>query len=503
MADLESLLELASILEQQTDFKEVLRLVAQKSASLMEAETALVMMINPSTRETVKTIYREDKGAEDKRHQFVHTYFSGWVIDNRQAFFSGDIHEDGRFNRDVLKDLSLKSVMCAPLTAEGMITGSLLLLNRLDGGAFTKNDFDFLKNFTSVVSPFLRNIQKIQQYFTPVIPQATLLKKYEAHGLIGKSKAFMDLLVTVEAAARCDVRVLLEGASGTGKELIAKAIHQYSSRMQKKFIAIDCGAIPVNLIESELFGHVKGAFTGAAAPRRGLMEEAHGGTLFMDEITNLPLEMQAKLLRVLQEGEIRPVGSNETRKVDARIIAASSTSLRQLVAAGKFREDLFYRLYVYPIPVPSLADRRDDIPLLADYFLKDFSRKQRRNIEAFHEELAEFLKCREWPGNVRELENFVERLVALAPADTKVLDRNVLPEEFRIECEKMKIPGKQGVFQKPLKNLLLDYEKQVIQKILDECDGNQSKAARILKISEHTMRYKMDRLKIVKSPDEE
>ena len=503
MADLESLLELASILEQQNDFQEVLRLTTQKAATLMEAETALIMMINPSTRETIKTIFREERGTNNKRYQFVHTYFSGWVLENRQAFVSEDIQNDSRFNKDILKGLPLKSVMCVPLIAEGMITGSLLLLNKVSDRMFSKSDFEYLKKFASVVSPFLRNIQKIQQYFTDKIPESTLLKKYEAYGLIGKSKAFIELLTTVEASSKCDVRVLLEGGSGTGKELIAKAIHQCSSRMQNKFIAVDCGAIPANLIESELFGHVKGAFTGAAAPRKGLIEEANGGTLFMDEITNLPLELQVKLLRMLQEGEIRPLGSNESRKVDVRIIAASSTSLRPLVTAGKFREDLFYRLYVYPIPIPSLANRREDISILSNYFLKIISQKQKKNAEIFHDELLEFLKLRDWPGNIRELENFVERLVTLAPHDAEVLDRNLLPEEFRRESENMKPAPEKIVSNGHLKKVLSDYEKQVIQQVLIDCDWNQSKAARILNISEHSMRYKIAKLKIVKPPNDD
>jgi len=501
MADLESLLELASILEQQNDFQEVLRLVTQKAASLMEAETALVMMINPSTRETVKTIYREDRAPDNKRYQFVHTYFSGWVLENRQAFLSEDIQNDNRFNRDILRNLPLKSVMCVSLMAEGIITGSLLLLNKVNEREFSKSDFEYLKKFASVVSPFLRNIQKIQQYFTTKIPEGTLIKKYEAHGLIGKSKSFIDLLTTIEASSKCDVRVLLEGGSGTGKELIAKAIHQCSSRVQNKFIAVDCGAIPSNLIESELFGHIKGAFTGAAVPRKGLLEEANGGTLFMDEITNLPLELQVKLLRMLQEGEIRPLGSNESRKVDVRIIAASSASLRTLVAAGKFREDLFYRLYVYPISIPPLADRKEDIPILANYFLKNYSLKQHKAVEIFHEELLELLKLRDWPGNIRELENFIERLVTLAPQDAKVLDRNLLPEEFRKESEKIKTSEEKIVSKGPLKKMLSNYEKHVIQQVLIDCDWNQSKAARILNISEHAMRYKIDKLKIEKPPE--
>jgi Nif-specific regulatory protein len=501
MTNLDSLLELASILEQQNDFQEVLRLTTQKAASLMEAETALVMMINPSTRETVKTIYREDRGTDNKSYQFIHTYFSGWVFDNRQGFLAENIQTDTRFNNDILKGLPLKSVTCVPLMAEGMITGSLLLLNKVKEREFSKSDFEYLKKFSSVVSPFLRNTQKIQQYFTAKIPESTLLKKYEAHGLIGKSKAFIELLTTIEASSKCDVRVLLEGGSGTGKELIAKAIHQCSPRMQNKFIAVDCGAIPANLIESELFGHIKGAFTGAAIHRKGLLEEANGGTLFMDEITNLPLELQVKLLRMLQEGEIRPLGSNESRKVDVRIIAASSASLRPLVTAGKFREDLFYRLYIYPIPIPSLADRREDIPILANYFLKNISRKQNKNTEVFHEELLEFLKLRDWPGNIRELENFIERLVTLAPQDAKVLDRNLLPAEFRRENEKIKTSEEKNVSKGPLKKVLSDYEKQVIQKVLTDCDWNQSKAARILNISEHAIRYKIEKLKIEKPPD--
>jgi transcriptional regulator with GAF, ATPase, and Fis domain len=498
MADLESLLELASILDQQNDFQEVLRLVAQKAAALLEAETALVMMINPSTRETVKTIFEERQGVEIGRYPFVHTYFSGWVIDNGEGFFSGNVRKDDRFNQDVLKDLPLKSVMCAPLLAEGVVTGSLLLINRPDGGEFARNDLDFLRSFASIVSPFLRNIQKIRQYFIPSIPPSTLLKKYGALGLVGRSGAFIDLLTTIEAAAKCDVRVLLEGESGTGKELVARAIHQSGSRMQRKFIAVDCGAIPANLIESELFGHVRGAFTGAAVSRKGLFEEAAGGTIFMDEITNLPLDMQSKLLRVLQEGEIRPVGGNETRTVDVRIIAASSAPLRKRTAAGQFREDLFYRLYVYPVPVPSLSDRREDIPLLAGHFLKHFARMQNKNIDAFHEKLLEFFKRRDWPGNVRELENFVERLVTLAPPDARVLDRTALPEEFMDEYSKMKPWGKRSYGRRPLKDLLSDYEKRVLREVLDECGGNQSNAARILKISEHSMRYKMQKLKIAK-----
>lgn len=499
----ELLIELASVLEKQNDFQEVLRLVTQKAANLLEAESALIMMINPSTRETVKTIYREERKVDTNQYQFIHTYFCGWVIDNGNGFISEDVEKDSRFNKNLFKDNSLKSVMCVPLIAEGIIAGSLLLINKNNNGEFSKNDFKYLKNFATVVSPFLRNVHKIQQYFAAPITKSGLLKKYEELGLLGRSKEFIEMLTAIEAAAKCDVRVMLEGETGTGKELIAKAIHHCSSRSVNKFIAIDCGAIPANLIESELFGHIKGAFTGATTSRTGLMEEANGGILFIDEIANLPLELQAKLLRVLQEGEIRPLGSNETKKIDVRIIAASSSSLRNLIENKQFREDLFYRLYVYPISVPSLDERKDDIPLLANHFLKKISLNQNKKAEAFSEELLDFLKCREWHGNIRELENFVERLVTLAPAEIKVLDQKILPAEFKNEFHEMKTASSKHIFNKPLKEILADNEREVIEKVLNDCDWNQSKAARILEISEPSMRYKIKKFKIEKSSDTE
>ena len=337
---LESLIELASVLAKQNDFQETLRLVTEKASGLLKAETTLIMMINPRTRETVKTLYKDVEEDENKPYQFVHGYLSGWTIANNSGFLSENIREDSRFNKELFKDINLQSVMCVPFTVEGVVIGTLLLLNKFEKYIFTESDFSFLEKFIAIVSPYLRDVQKIQQYFTAPLSQETLLKKYEAHGLFGKSKKFIQLLQTIESAARCDVRVLLDGQSGTGKELIAKAIHHCSSRNSQKFVAIDCGAIPANLIESELFGHIKGAFTGANFSRKGLLEEANGGTFFMDEINNLPMELQAKLLRFLQENEIRPIGSNETIKVDVRIVAASSiiseTNSRRAEIPGGF-----------------------------------------------------------------------------------------------------------------------------------------------------------------------
>jgi len=495
---LERLLELAEMLGQQSNFDEILRVVTQQAASLLHAETALMMMINPQTHQTVKTVFKEGQETQPHRYHAVHTQVCGWVIKNHRAFLSPNIKEDSRFRKDRFKVLSIKSVMCVPLRIEGVIIGSILLLNKDRGDQFGENDLAYLEKLAAIAAPFLRNVQKIQEYFAAPLPEAALLAKYEPLGLLGKSKKFIELLQAVEAAALCDVRVLLEGQSGTGKELIARAIHQLSARHDSPFVAIDCGAIPANLLESELFGHVKGAFTGATGDRKGLLEEAHQGTLFMDEIANLPLEMQTKLLRVLQEGEMRPLGNNKARKIDIRIVAASSASLRQMVDSRQFREDLYYRLHVYPISVPALDERREDIPLLANHFLKKFAREQKKPAQSFHERLLDFMQQRRWEGNIRELENFVERLVTLATPAMTILDYGILPPDYQKDFKKFKASPSAQTIRQSLHESLTEHEEQLIRQALVENDWNQSQAARALKISEPNLRYRMNKLGITK-----
>ena len=246
--------------------------------------------------------------------------------------------------------------------------------------------------------------------------------------IIGQSpnmKAIFDMIQTV---APQNSRVLITGESGTGKELVARAIHENSARAQTPFITINCGAFPETLLESELFGYMKGAFTGANENRRGLFQAAHGGTLFMDEIGNMNLAMQVKLYRVLQEGKVRPLGSNEELDVDVRVIAATNKDLEKAIAAGEFREDLFYRLSVIPIHVPSLRERREDIPLLARHFLEQFRKSMEKPIQGISPEAMGLLESYDWPGNVRELENTIERAVALETAAWKYA--RVLPDRM-------------------------------------------------------------------------
>jgi two-component system response regulator HydG len=237
---------------------------------------------------------------------------------------------------------------------------------------------------------------------------------YSFHNLVGKSAPMKDVYQLLEQAAKLEITVLLNGETGTGKELAARAIHYHSARKERRFVPVNCGALPSELVESELFGHARGAFTGAIGAKPGLFEEAEGGTIFLDEIGELPLSVQVKLNRVLQEKEIRRVGDNRPTEVDVRVIAATHRDLKAEVAAGRFREDLFYRVNVFPVVLPALRDRREDIPLLATHFLEKHAGALRKDLSGFETDALRALTGYPWPGNVRELENAVERAVAVA-----------------------------------------------------------------------------------------
>ncbi len=485
------LTELAELLAEQNSFQEILRLVTQKGTDLCQAETALILLANPQTQETVKTIFKDGQMMEADHYRMVHISVGGWVLKHQKSLLSANLKKDDRFDSTQFVDLPVKSVLAAPLKTEGTIIGTLLLINKNQDEVFDNTDINIINKLAAITAPYLRNIQKLKTYFQSSITDAALQTKYEALGLLGKSQKFIELLQSMEAASRSEVRVLLQGQTGTGKERIARAIHHFSNRADQKLLAIDCGAIPENLIESELFGHTKGAFTGATSDRKGLFEAANGGILFMDEISNLPLAMQAKLMRVLQEGEVRPLGSNVTRSVDVRVICATSQSLKELVKSGEFREDLFYRLHVYPIYVPSLSDRREDIGLLANHFLNRFSRQQKKRARGFSATLVAFMKQREW-------ENFVERMLTIAPIESLAIDPGMIPSDLKMEYDDFIKNSGIGKTVYSLTEQLEEYEKQILTNALLQCDWNKSKAARLLKVSESNIRFRMSKLNIEK-----
>jgi two-component system response regulator PilR (NtrC family) len=306
-----------------------------------------------------------------------------------------------------------------------------------------------------------------------------------------KMRAIFDLIQTVAPQTS---RVLITGESGTGKELVARAIHENSLRAQAPFITINCGAFPESLLESELFGYMKGAFTGANENRRGLFQAADGGTLFMDEIGNMSLTMQVRLYRVLQEGKVRPVGSTEETDVDVRIIAATNKDFDKEIAEGRFREDLYYRLSVIPIQVPSLHERREDIPLLARHFLERFRKTMEKPIEGISPEAMSKLESYDWPGNVRELENTMERAVALETGTQ--ISLRVLPDRVAGNAPPSALLSSTGEGGQEFPESGVDFEceiarteKQYLQAALEKSDGVRTRAADLLKISYRSFRH--------------
>ena len=320
----------------------------------------------------------------------------------------------------------------------------------------------------------------------------TLYERYSFHNIVGKGAGMKNVFDLISQTAPRRSTILIQGESGTGKELVAKAIHAYSDRAGEPFIALNCGNIPSELLESELFGHVRGAFTGATSTKRGLFEAANGGTLFLDEVTTISLEIQSKLLRVIQEKEFRRLGGLENIKVDVRIIAASNSDLYAAVQQRTFRDDLYYRLNVIAIKIPPLRERPEDIPLLTEHFIKKYSEENRRNNFEVDPAAMKILMDYQWPGNVRELENVIERAVVLAPGSRVTSD--LFPNNIS-----MPPPEASFLFnQEPisLKEKVGRYEKKLILAALEKTNWNQKKAAQLLSINATTLSEKLKRLNI-------
>jgi two-component system response regulator AtoC len=306
-----------------------------------------------------------------------------------------------------------------------------------------------------------------------------LLDKYQFKNVIGRTPQMFEVYKTIAKVADTNSTILLYGERGTGKEMVARSVHYNSQRSDRPFVPVDCASLAETLIESELFGHIRGAFTGALATKKGLFEEADGGTVFLDEISNLSPSMQAKLLRFLQEHEIKRVGGMESIKVDVRVIAATNHELEPLVKSGSFREDLFDRLNVVTIALPPLRERKEDISLLATHFLQRFSEENHKNISHISPEALEVLTRYSWPGNVRELEHTIERAVILS------IHPIILPEDLP---SKILEEGKGAIFPLPEKPLSLkEIERQYVLKVLEEVKGNKKKAAEILGIDRTTL----------------
>ncbi len=312
--------------------------------------------------------------------------------------------------------------------------------------------------------------------------------RYSFENIVGKSRKMQELFAVIEKVADYKTTVLITGPSGTGKEMIARAIHFKGVRAPKPLVAVNCGGIPENLLESELFGHIKGAFTDAVKSKKGLFLEADGGTLFLDEVGEMPVSLQVKLLRALQEGEIRPVGENRTIKVDVRIIAATTKNLAKEVEKGTFREDLYYRLNVIHLEVPPLRERPEDIPLLIEHFISKHNKRLGMGIKGISRRAMKTLQAYSWPGNVRQLENVIERAMVMSSGD--VLEVEDLPDEIARSKDQRPMSGLPDKLYS-IKEATRWLEKELIVKALKKTGGNRTRAAKLLDISHPALLYKM------------
>ncbi|HRI54785.1 MAG TPA: sigma 54-interacting transcriptional regulator, partial [Pseudomonadota bacterium] len=388
----------------------------------------------------------------------------------------------------------IQSIIGVPLWDGEEIRGVIQCDNRASAAMFRERDLEALLLLAGQAALAIENarlLQRLRLAQEQLRVENRYLKsrdeKRRAIEPIGQSTAMRDVLRQVHKVTDTRATVCIEGETGTGKELIASLIHYQSGRRDKLFVAQNCAAVPETLLESELFGHKKGAFTGADTDKKGLFEVADGGTLFLDEIGEMSLGLQAKLLRVLQEGEVRPIGATQTRKVDVRIICATNRSLEKEVAEGRFRQDLYYRLKVYPIRLPPLRERREDIQALAEHFLRKYSSEMKKAVSGFTPETLAQLSGYNWPGNVRELENEVHRLVIQAEPETFITPELLAPRMRQAEGMLDRIAPAKG----PLKDMMEEVERFLLIQALREHNGNKTRTAETLGITREGLHKKL------------
>ena len=445
----------------------------------------------------------------NSRHVYLRLPLAGsgteHVATTRQPYVCQDLLKEQRFAEDALLiEDGVRSTVRVPLAVRDRLIGSLVFACAVPG-AFGEAKVDLLMAVSGPVAAAVANAlayAEIAQLKSQLEKENLVLREERDERnfndeIVGDSRALRRLLAQINKVAATDTTVLISGETGTGKELVARALHRHSLRTNRAFVAVNCAALPANLIASELFGHEKGAFTGAMTRRLGRFELANGGTLFLDEAGDLPPEVQVALLRVLQEGELQRVGGNETHSVDVRVVAATNRNLPADVEAGRFRSDLYYRLAVFPLHVPALRERREDIPLLVEYFAARIGPRLGKRFRAVARESMERLKAYDWPGNVRELQNVVERAAILSEGDTLRVDQPLLPSTKVGEAPVIA----QVVTDQPAEGALRRQERRQIEEALAACGGKvagPSGAAARLGLPASTLESKIRRLGIDK-----
>ena len=483
---LDTLIEINSLINSNyTNLNGLLTRIVESAMRLTSGQASSLLLLDSESNRLFFEVALGTKGPQVKRFSLnLGEGIAGWVAEHARSLVVNDVQADERFHADISKQIGFptQSILAVPMLLRDECVGVIEIINRSDGGIFGDDDLQWLEVFATQAAIAVQNARSYEaaQLEIGSLRRAVSDRQRQSgcHEIVGRSEAIKQKLEVTRRAATTDSSVLLLGESGVGKELFAEQIHLHSERSAQPFIRVNCAAIPEGLLESELFGHVKGAFTDASADRRGKFELADGGTILLDEVGEIPLTVQPKLLRVLQERVVEPVGGSERRQVDVRIVAATNRDIEREVREGRFRSDLYYRLNVLPIFIPPLRERRDDIEVLAEHALQRFRDETKKQITGFTPAALTALRKHSWPGNVRELENAVERAVVICQGETVDESDLVLGTGQRggDEAHSAAYEGR------PLREAMRLFKKRFITRALEAHGWRQTQTAQTLGI---------------------
>ncbi len=496
--EVELLSDISKALAESLDLEETLTSILKSLDTHLKLRRGTITLLDPETETiNVKLAHGLSKRSQSMASYKVGEGITGLVVQSGKEIVVPDISKDPRFlhkTRSRKQEKGKKiAFFCVPIKLEGKTIGALSVDKRAD----PKNDFDANVRLLNVIATMVAQAVKLNKLVESDRKQLTeenvrlrreLKTQFNIDNMVGRSNAMKEVYRLIEQVSNSNATVLLRGESGTGKDLVAHAIHYNSLRADKPFVKVNCTALPDTLLESELFGHEKGAFTGATERKLGRFERAHGGTIFLDEIGDFSLNLQVKLLRVIQFKEFERVGGLETIKTNVRIVVATHKNLEEQIKEGLFREDLYYRINVFPIYMPPLRDRKDDIMLLADHFLEKIAAENNKDISRISTPAIDMLTRYHWPGNIRELENCIERAVLLCNDD--VIRSEHLPPSLQM----IKKDG--SVAKRSLTEIIENKERELIIDALKKFDGKQRKTAKELGISERILGYKIKKYNI-------
>ena len=504
--DLQLLYDVSTSIHAIKDYDEMLRVVLHKIKEVFRIEGASLALHEPEQKKFffIQTVEMQQGGGDkdiEKMHFPDHLGVAGWVLKNNEPVLIPDTSKDDRVFKDFSLDKKLptRSMICVPLRTPKAIIGVLYAINKLDG-IFDAKDSRLLEILSVTLAMAVENAKNygmLKRYANSLEEQNRRLmsevqQRFEVQGLIASSNSMRKLFSLMDKVIGVTSTILIQGETGTGKELIAKVIHYNGPLKDRPFVAENCGALSETLLESELFGHVKGAFTGAISDKKGIFEMADGGTVLLDEIGEMPPAMQVKLLRVLQEGQFRPVGASHYINVNVRIIACTNRNLKAEMGKGNFREDLYYRVNVFPLTIPPLRERKEDIPHLAAYFLKEIAQKFKRPVPQLTSVALELMTAYDWPGNVRELQNEMERALTLAGTHKEISEEYLSTKIFDSMEDSAVGFKKSGTLQEVTERI----EKQMVSEALEKAGGNRSRASSLLGITRQGLLNKIKRYQI-------